>query len=163
MRYFLAWQEPAPHAPSLPGFFFDVVGVAPGLFEGAAPGLALVSVAGGGGVVAPVAGADDPIIGCEGDPGVVGVLPGVAPGVVIVEPGAVPVAPGAEVSAAGVMVVPAGSAGVVVVVVAGVAGSGAEPPQAATPSAAAANPKILSRSVISIAFPPSQFELRVGP
>jgi hypothetical protein len=76
----------------------------------------------------------------DGDPGVAGV-------------------PGAEVSAAGVI----GAAGVVAgVVVAGVLGSGDDPPQAATPSAAAANPKILFLSVISIAFLQAYFELRVA-
>jgi molybdopterin converting factor subunit 1 len=68
-------------------------------------------------------------------------------------PGAAGVAdPGAlcvEVSAAGVIGVAGAAIGVVLVLV-GVAGSGADPPQAATPSAAVANPKIFSRSVISI-------------
>ncbi|HMI86784.1 MAG TPA: hypothetical protein VK550_21975 [Polyangiaceae bacterium] len=140
--YFLAAQEPAPQPPSLPGFFLPA-GVAPGFAPGAgaAPGLeAVVGVAGGGGV----AGAGDAIVGGEGAAGAVAGDAGIA---------------GVEVSAAGV--IGAAGAGVAGVVEAGVLGSGADPPQAATPNAAAANPKILFLSVISIAFPPSLFRMRV--
>jgi hypothetical protein len=89
------------------------------------------------------------IVGGEGAAGVAAGLAGMAAA-----------EPGVEESAAGVM----GSAGAAVagaVVEAGVLGSGLEPPHAATPSAAAANPKILSRNVISIGFPPVNFEMRV--
>ena len=145
--YFLAPQEPAPHAPSLP-FFLPGAAAAPG-FAGAAPGFAAAAgaAAGAAGVAgaAGAAAAGDDIVGgfAAGAAGVSGAA-GVA---------------GVEVSAAGVIGVAAAGGGGAV----GVAGSGADPPQAATPSAAAANPKILSRSVISIAIPPVDFDNAARP
>ena len=133
LGYFLALQEPAPQLAS-PGFFFPAgvaAGLAPG--PGAAPGLAAVVAVDEEGDEGD-AGAGLAIVGAEGAAGAAA-GDGVA---------------GVEVSAAGV--IGAAGGGVAAVGDAGVLGSGFEPPQAATPSAAAANPKILFLSVISIAI-----------
>jgi molybdopterin synthase sulfur carrier subunit len=133
----LAEQEPAPQPPSLAGFFFFVA-VAAGLATGAAN--AAAGVAAGAGVAAAGAGAsgDATAAGVAGAAGVLaaGSVPEVA----------APAA-GAEDPAAGD---------------AGVAGAGtADPPQAATPSAVAARPKIRLRRVISISvvLPKTRFFL----
>jgi hypothetical protein len=127
--YFLAPQEPAPQLPSPAGFFF-FVDAAAGLAAGPAAGAA-VSAGGAGEAGAAAAAGVAGVAGAAGDAGLL------AAGF---EGLAVPAAAGAAVEG--------------LAPVAGEVGWGADPPHAATPSAVAAKPKILFRSVISIALPP---------
>jgi len=128
--YFLAPQEPAPQLPSPAGFFFFVEAAA-GFAAGAAAAGAAVSAGEAG--AAAAAG----VAGGAGVAGVAGVAALLAAGsaVVVVAAAAGDPADGLEP-------------------VVGAVGSGADPPHAATPSAVTAKPKILFRSVISIALPP---------
>jgi hypothetical protein len=123
----LAEQDPAPQLPSLAGFFF-LVDVAAGFVS----------------VFASVAAAGvEVVVAVEFAAGV---------GVVVVVDGVVAAA-GVGVAAVLValsVVVAAPAAGAAPVVAAGELAGGVEPPHAATPKAAAANPKILFLSVMSI-------------
>jgi hypothetical protein len=124
--YFLAEQEPAPQPPSLAGFFFFVV-VAAGLASAA--GIAAAGLAGAAGDAAGIAAGLASAAGAVAAAGVAGVLAAMS----------VPVA-----------VAAAAGAGEAALPEAGDVAGGVDPPQAATPSAAAAKPKIRFRRVMSM-------------
>jgi hypothetical protein len=123
--YFLAEQEPAPQPPSLAGFFFFVA-VAAGLPSAA--GMAAAGLAGAG-VAAGIAAGLASDAGAVAAAGVAAVLAAVSVPVVV-----------AAAAGAGEAAAPE----------AGDVAGGVEPPQAATPSAAAAKPKIRFRRVMSM-------------
>jgi hypothetical protein len=122
----LAEHEPAPQPPSLAGFFFFVA-VAAGFASDAGVAAAAAGIAGAG-VAAGMLAAG------------------------VVEVAGVVAAAGVAAGAAGISVAAAAAGAGDALAGVGETAGGVDPPHAATPSAAAANPKIRFRSVISLMF-----------